>query len=307
MTAQPLGARAALEQSLAARAPRILPFRSLAAAERERHLRCYLEHLRRRDGEIDWQRWRLPRRDAVVEALRDETISWRGRLDRDAFYQFVHGVGAPDTDLRTLWASFLAMANEGERFGVIGETKKLRRLGPAADPIQVYHVLQEDAHNRILLEALRCVGLEGVRWSRPRALYQWLIWPMAWFPDALRYVLVLVGEALGCVVLQRLVEWCHLFADGTGTDEYLRTLLTNILYDERLHVVHCRARLGPTGVAVAGALAPVSARVVEATWPQIRRLGLDRGAVAQGLREGIEIPADVRWVPDDRPVGRTGL
>ena len=116
---------------------------------------------------------------------------------------------------------------------------------------------------------------------------------------------LLVGEALGCVVLRRLLDWCHLFADGAGTDEYLRALLENILYDERLHVVHCRARLGAAGVALAAALAPAAAAVVETTWPQIRRLGLDRRAVARGLYEGIEIPADARWVPDDR--GRAGL
>jgi len=284
----------------AAALPRIQPFRAVAPAERERHLRSYLEHLRSRDGEIDWQGWRLPQRDAADAALRDATIAWRGRLDRDAFYQLVHGVGAPETDLRTLWAAFLAMANEGERFGVLSEVKKLRRQGAAADPIQVYHVLQEESHTALLLEALRAVGLPGVRFCRPRALYRGLIWPMAWFPDSLRYVLVLVGEALGCVVLRKLLEQCHLFADASGTDAYLRSLLTTILYDERLHVVHCRARVGPIGAAAAAALASVAARIVEFTWPQIRRLGLDRAAIARGLREGIEVPPGLPWALDDR-------
>jgi hypothetical protein len=163
----------------------------------------------------------------------------------------------------------------------------------------VYHVLQEDAHSRLLLEALRAVGLEGLRLRAPRALYRCLIWPMAYFPDSLRYVLVLVGEALGCVVLQRLLDTCHLFTDRSGTHAYLHRLLSRILYDERLHVVHCRARLGPIGVAAAAALAPVCAQIVQTTWPQVQRLGLDRAAIVRGLRDGIEVPADAAWVSPD--------
>jgi hypothetical protein len=276
------------------------PFRAISTARRHEHLRKYLEHQLQREGHIDWGAWRLPKRDALVQQLCDRSVAWNGTLDRDAFYQLVHGVGAPETDIRTLWAAFVAMANESERFGVVGETQRLRRLGASADPIKVYHVLQEDSHTALLLEALRAVGLDGVRLLRPRMIYKWLIGPMTYLPDSLRYALVLVGEAIGCVVLKRLQDWTQLFADGSGTDAYLRSLFEAILYDERLHVVHCRARLGPAGLAFAAALAPVSAWVVEATWPQIRRLGLDRAAILQGLREGIEIPPDAHWVPDDR-------
>ena len=234
-----------------------------------------------------------------MRELRQIPVASKKEVDRDAFYKLLHRVGEPKTNLQTLWAALAALANEGERYGVELETEKLQPEGSRADQIMVYHVIQEDYHTGLLLEACRLVGLEGVTLRQPRALHRWIIRGMAYLPDSVRYVLILVGEAVGTVALKMLHDTAHLFTETEEAAEHLRSILAEILYDECLHTVHCRSRIGRVGGWVARALTPIAAFVVESAYPQFRRLGLDRKRIVESLRRGVEIPAGVNWVEAD--------
>ncbi|MGH0028415.1 MAG: hypothetical protein ACQGVC_01380 [Myxococcota bacterium] len=271
------------------------PFQALGPAARERERRGYLAHLRARDGEIDWEAWTLPRRAERMQRLRETPLEWGGPLDRDAFYQHFHRVGSPEVDPRTDWLILAALANESERYGVEIETRELKSQGRDADVVMVYHVLQEDFHTHLLLEACRTAGLPGVTLLDPRRAHRWIIRAMSHLPDSLRYVLIAVGEAIGTAVVKRLRDTVHLFQDPV-VEERLRSILDEILHDERLHVVHCRTRLEGWGLTAARWLLPLGARVAVRTYPQIGRLGLDHRTLLAEIRQGIEVPQGADWV-----------
>lgn len=284
-------------------AQRFDPFRALSDAERAEEIVAYHGHLLEREGEIDWETWTLPKREEQMRELRARQIVWKGRIDRDAFYQHFHRVGRPETDIRTHWAILAGISNESERYGVVLETRQLKRKGAQADPVQVYHVLQEDYHTAMLLEACRTLGLDGVRLLRPRRVHQWIIRAMTYMPDSLRYGLILVGESIGSVVTKLLRDTCHLFGDDPKVEEHLRAILTEIIDDERLHAVHCRARVGRWALPIARAVLPLATWVAVRAYPQIGRLGLDHRKLAEEIRRGVELPADVDWVKGGAAAG----
>ena len=286
-------------------AERFDPFQPLSPAQRAREMEGYLAHLRAQDGEIDWDAWTLPQRAARMQRLRDEALDWQGPLDRDAFYQHFHRVGSPEVDLRTHWLILAALANESERFGVEIETRELKRKGRDADPVMVYHVLQEDFHTHLLLEACRTAGLPGVTLLDPRRAHRWIIHAMSHLPDALRYVLIAVGEAIGTAVVKRLRDTVYLFEDP-AVEERLRSILDEILDDERLHTVHCRTRLERWGLLAARWLLPLGAWVAVRTYPQIAHLGLDHRSLLAEIRRGIELPQGAEWVTRSPTPERNG-
>jgi len=273
------------------------PFQPLADAERQRQRAAYLAHLRQRDGEIDFPRRRLPRREERMRELEANPLEWRGEMDRDAFYQYFHRVGKPEVDAKTLWLVAIAAANEGERFGADGETRRFDRLGPEnVDPIKLYHVLQEEYHTRLLLEACRSLGLGGLTLKEPKFLHRLIIHAMTYLPDRLRYVFILCGEIVGAVVFQILRDSCRYFPESPEVEERLRSILDEIIHDELLHVAYCRMHLGPIGLRVAKAMIPLVTEVLMRDLPQLRALGWDRAGLIARLRAGIEIPAGVDWL-----------
>ncbi len=273
------------------------PFQPLADAERQRQRAAYLAHLRQRDGEIDFPRRRLPRREERMRELEANPLEWRGEMDRDAFYQYFHRVGKPEVDAKTLWLVAIAAANEGERFGADHETRRFDRLGAeTVDPIKLHHVLQEEHHTRLLLEACRCLGLRGLTLKKPKMLHQIIIHAMTYLPDRIRYVLILCGEVVGLAVFRILLESCRFFPEFPRVEERLRSILGEIIHDESLHVAYCRMHLDFVGLRVARALIPVVTTILMRDLPLLRAFGFDRAAIVARLRAGIEIPEGVDWL-----------
>jgi hypothetical protein len=284
--------------------PRLLdPFRILEASERGRHMAAYEQHLGQRDGTLDLAAKRLSRRESYLEDLRNKPVRWAGELDVAAFQRYFGGGKGPPPDLRTAWLVAAAEANEGECYGVGLELDRFARRHPdgqGAETAYLHLLLQEHYHTRLLQELCRTCGLT-VELQRPGLSQRAVIRLMMWLPEHLRWILVLCGEVVGCVVFEILREKSSLFAAEPEVEERLSTLLGEVYHDEILHVAYLRARLSPWAIRIARRIAPLVAGGVMREVPQFYTLGCSRREFVARLRRGLEIPAEIDWL-DRSPV-----
>ena len=275
------------------------PFRVLSPAERQRHLAGYLRHLEQRDGVPDLAARTLSRREATFAELESKPVEWEGDVDHYGFFAHFFSTARPPIDARTLWLVAIAKANEGESYGVDLELQGFLARGQASiDPIELYLMLEEQYHSRILVEACRSCGLDLVL-QKPRWGQRWMIHLIQILPERLRWIPVLCGEVLGSNVFRLLLENCHLFATQPEVEERLRFLLGEIWLDEVFHVAFLRARLGPFAVRAARAMLPAAALLLMKDVPQLVSLGCDWRELSRRLRAGLEIPPGMDWMEAD--------
>ncbi len=269
-----------LERVALGSAPRHFdPFRVLSEGEREAEIAAVRRLVEERDGPIDLERRRLPLRVArLIALMRSEWSVAPGSS----------GTGAPDPSARALWCAAIARVNQAENYGSRIELRRVFPRHEGADPVELHILLEERLHARILAEVSRSCGVAGAS-GPPPPIMRWLIHAMHWLPDPLRYVLILCGEALGCVIFRTLREACERCLEP-ALAQRCRSLLDDIVTDETLHALYSRARLGAPGVRVARWLVPLVAWCFVKEVPELRALGLGPRELVTRLRRGIEIP-----------------
>ncbi len=274
------------------------PFRVLSEPERRAQLRGLDGLFERRDGAMDFPNRRLANREEYFRALESSSPRWRSPFDREGFRRAFDERERAKLEVRAAWLVALARSNESESYGVERDYERFVQRGLSkANPREMTILLEEQYHSRILQEACRTFGLE-VEFRRPRWLMRLLIRSMHYLPDAIRYVPILCGEALGTIVFGRLRDTTELFSDDPRVAERLRSLLSEITIDEVFHVVYCRARMASLSLRAARLVAPLVVLALVKDVPQLRDIGLDRREILRRLRAGVEIPAGFEWVFD---------
>jgi hypothetical protein len=280
-------------------APRLLdPFRVLDAAERRHHLAAYARHLEERDGTLDLGSRRLSRREARLEEFARKPVLWEGGFDAEAFHTHFGRGSGPAPDVRTAWLVTAAEANENEKYGVeleLGRFAKRHPDGKGADAAYLHLLLQENYHTRLLEELCRTCGLD-VQLQTPGLAQRTIIHLIMWLPDSLRWILILCGEVVGCIVFEVLRAKSSLFAAQPEVEERVRSLLDEVYHDELLHVAWLRARMHPRAIRAAHRIAPLVAAGVMQEVPQFHVLGCSRRDLSIRLRRGIEIPPELDWL-----------
>jgi hypothetical protein len=272
------------------------PFAPLSPAERRERRDACLDLLRRRDGELDFAGRRLSHREAYFDSL-DRSALWGGPLEREALAAALSG-GPRTLDPRGLWLYAACRANEAESYGVDIEIGRYGRERPQDVPEdQVYLILEEQYHGRILREVCRTCSVPA-HLPRPRRGLRLLIHLFEYLPDPMRYVGVICGEVLGCVVFQLLRENASLFAAEPSVAAHLRSLTTEILRDELLHVAYCQARLGRLRLRAAELLLPWIARFLMREIPELAELGCDRAELMRRLRSSLPLPPGLQASAD---------
>lgn len=281
------------------------PYRRLDPEERRRQLDGYRDFLLSRDGEIDFPRRVLAKREVEMCAIEAESECWRGTTDRDKFYEHYYGPGRTELDKRTNWLLVVSAFNVNEIWAVEGEVQRWLDRGLAgADPIVLYDLLEEQYHARILIEACRASGLGEVRLKSPRWLTRKMIRGMQYFPDSLRFVGILCGEALGCTMLRILLDRIDVFDDEPEVQARIRSLLEQILLDETGHTLYCRATLPGWALALARRAAVPIAMGLMREVPYLAGLGVNHAELYRRLAQGIPVPASMQdWLEPDRLPG----
>ncbi len=177
-----------------------------------------------------------------------------------------------------------------------------RRNHAGVDRREIYLLLEEHYHGRILAEACRTCGFE-LKLQPPRWSMRCLIRLIQVLPEWVRWVPVLCGEVLGSTVFKLLHDSCDLFAADPAVEARLRSLLSEICLDEVLHVAYLRARLGPRSLRASRALLPLVVATLMRDVPQIRDLGCDAGELLARIRAGVEIPDTIDWMASEPGAG----
>lgn len=278
------------ESPFEASAARFDPFAPLSRREREAQRAACLALLRERNGRIDFAGRTLSLREREFRRF-DRSIRWRGEFDRAALARALAGGPRAGLDPRTLWLYAACRADESESYGVEIELERFTRQGAQNAPEdQLYLILEEQYHGRILREICRACGVAPAK-PRPRLGIRILIHLFEYLPESVRYVGVLCGEVLGSTVFQVLWENTRLFRSEPGVEAHLRFLTSEILRDELLHALFCRTQLGPWRMRLARILLPWIARFLMQQVPELSSLGCDRRELMKRLRRGLPMPA----------------
>lgn len=275
------------------------PYRNLSKEERRNHMELYQRYLEAKDGEIDLAARTLSQRESYFQDLDRKPVFWDGDIDHDGFFQHFFGVGKPEIDARTVWLVAVAKANEAEGYGVDLELDRFLARGEArADVHELYLVLEELYHSRILIEACNTCGL-NLTLRRPPWLRRWMIHAIFYLPESIRWIPVHAGEVLASVVLKVLRDRSDVFSAQPEVEERLRYLLNTIWTDEVCHVAFLRARLGRFALRLSNAMLPLVARALMSDVPHLSKLGCGLDELIERGRRGIEIPSEIHWMPSD--------
>jgi len=232
----------------------------------------YLEFLIARDGEPDFARHTLSRREAFFERLVRDPVRSRLPIDRAAYFRNL-ARRRPERGLddRTLWLMVTAKANQAERFGV-GLAELYGRITADSDPVLVHIQLQEFYHTRLLADVVGMFGLPVH--PRPPALFARVIIRLTIaLPERWHLPLAGAAEMVGCLMFRALRDrGVALFAEEPTVAERIRLLYDEILGDEIGHVGQIAGRLGPTGRAIMRRLYRVFAHSVAGGLPELRAL-----------------------------------
>ena len=210
-------------------------------------LQRYREFLVARDGEPDFLRRTLARREAFFDRLAREPVRSAIRVDRATYLRnLARRRPEPGLDAHMLWILATAKANQAERFGV-GLAELYGLVTDESDPVQVHVQLQEFYHTRILADAVAIFGLPVH--PRPPALVARLIVKLLLtLPEEWGLPLAGGAEMAGCIIFRALRDrGVALFAAEPAVAGRIRLLYDEILGDEIGHVGYIAARLGPAG------------------------------------------------------------
>jgi len=214
----------------------------------------YRAFLAARDGEADFRRRTLARREALFERLARDPVRSRLRLDRETYLRNVaRRRPEPGLDDRMLWVIATAKANQAERFGV-GLAELYGRVHAESDPVRVHVTLQELYHTRILADAVALFDLP-VHAQAPAFAARAIVGLIVHTSERWHLPLTGCAEMAGCVIFRALRDaGVRLFADEPAVAARIRLLYDEILADEIGHVGYIAAQLGPRKRALMRAL-----------------------------------------------------
>jgi len=256
----------------------------------------YLAFLEARDGEPDFERHVLSRREAFFARLRRDAVRSRLPIDRATYLRnLARRRPEPGLDERTLWLVVTAKANQAERFGV-GLAELYGRIAADSDPVRVHIQLQEFYHTRLLADVVGMFGLP-VHAGPPGLFARLIIRLTIALPEERHLPLAGAAEMMGCVMFRALRDrGVALFAEEPPVAERIRLLYDEILGDEIGHVGHIAARLGPTGRSVMRGLYRVLTQSAAAGLPELGVL-FGRRALASRFRAPFRLEEMVAQLP----------
>jgi hypothetical protein len=236
----------------------------------------YRAFLAERDGEVDYARRTLTRREARM--LKSERpLPRRRSLDERTFAKqyerFDAGVHSSPEMLLLL---ALVKVNAAEAFGVSKTFgKAMKRALVDNDDVESLLLIEETYHTRILLSSACLYGIEiNAAYTPPSAL-RVLIGGIAHTPESLSRPLVLAGEILGTLLFANLLTGARrVLKDDPELADAIEERIVEVLVDEIGHISFNRMCMGAVGLAQTRVLVPIVAKALGSIAPEMRRLGV---------------------------------
>lgn len=180
-------------------------YRPLTREEKQRERAAYLAFLKQRDGQPDVPGRKLTNREPFFRAIDEDPIRWEGEVPVEEFRRIVESDNVSGAFELALWLAVMARTNEGESFGGDMAMKKHDdRPADMNDPM-TWIELEELYHTRILLDALRTLGIEW-QLQEPQGTIRWFLLALVKLPKPLASVPIFMGEIVGVLLFNELRE-----------------------------------------------------------------------------------------------------
>ena len=235
----------------------------------------YRAFLADRDGEVDFNRRTLARREARM-AKYELPLPRLRSINEEAFtLQY----GRFDAKRRSTPEMLLLLAlvkvNAAEAFGVSKTFgKMMKRALRDDDDLEPLLLIEETYHTRILLSSAKLYGLEVNAPYVPPSALRILIGGIANTPEGISRPLTLAGEVLGTLLFANLLTVARkVLAHDPELADSIEERIIEVLVDELGHISFNRMCLGPLGLAQARLLLPLVARSMAGFSPELQALG----------------------------------
>jgi len=238
-------------------------FTPLTGEEKKVFLDSYIDHLHRRNGEIDMDNRRFSVREEYFQYLETNPVRRHGKpaVDQTVFRRNeTRRLPEPGLDEATLWALAVAKSNRAERDGVEFMLSRVEKnsYGPQ-DPF-TYINIEEFYHTRVLKEALDVLGLE-MQLLPPPFMSRTIARSVTQLPKYIGNIIVFSAEVAGVAAFGMLRDKAYeLFDDQPESLKRIGELFQQILVDEVGHVHYVRSQLDSARLKVAKAILPLVAR-----------------------------------------------
>lgn len=276
-------------------------FSAMAKSQRVAFQHIYIEYLRRRDGVPNLETRSLPWRESRLRHLASNlTTQPVLGLDEHVFARnLVSKWPEPGLEPRMLWALSVAKVSRLEDYGVAYKLKTCGFATAVEDDPHLYIELEELYHSRIILLALRQVGLQATMLP-PSRITQLALKLMMRLPQAISDIIVMAAEVAGVTVFRMLAEKAReLFQQTPQVLCNILTLLSQLLIDEVGHVFYVRSCLDRPRLYLARLILPLVAKSLLDSMPEVWPL-LGRDRLLKAILAA-DMSAAVAAFPDQPP------
>ena len=238
-----------------------------------KHYRAFLAE---RDGDVDFNRRTLTRREARMRRYQ-QPLSRLRSMDEKAFaLQYERFDPSRRSTPEMLLLLALVKVNAAEAFGVSKTFgKMMKRAILDDDDLEPLLLIEETYHTRILLSSACLYGIHVDAAYTPPSALRVLIGGIANTPESISRPLTLAGEILGTLLFANLLTGARkVLKDDPELADAIEERIIEVLVDEIGHISFNRMCLGPLGLAQARMILPVVAKALSGIAPEMQALGV---------------------------------
>jgi hypothetical protein len=251
-------------------------------AQREKLLQAYVDFLNQKNGQLDPQTGRLPRRELSLEQMNTSPVRYSGQVSQADFDRLYAKVSASDPKLNPALLLLLLFCkmNAGEAYGVrVVKSVHAKTWGKKQDlRSRAISVAQqeEEYHTRILVGTAHYFNIQAADSFTPPLALKVLIGSLAYAPKIAFHPILYGAEVAGVYVFNWTLNQVRRMLPGEPQlVEALEQRLIQVLIDEIGHVAFNRLVLGENGRSLGKFLAAQTARGLPMMTPELRLVGFD--------------------------------
>jgi hypothetical protein len=251
-------------------------FAAMPIEVRKSQRKQYRAFLAERDGEVDFNRRTLARREARMRAYEQPLARLRTLDERTFAQQYERFDASRRSTPEMLLLLALVKVNAAEAFGVSKTFgRAMKRALMDNDDLESLLLIEETYHTRILLSSACLYGIDVKGAYTPPSPLRVLIGGIAHTPESLSRPLVLAGEILGTLLFANLLTGARkVLKDDPELADAIEERIIEVLVDELGHISFNRMCMGPVGLAQTRIILPLVAKSLASIAPEITRLGM---------------------------------
>jgi hypothetical protein len=252
-------------------------FSPIPQSLRRERLEAYAAFLAERDGEPDFERRTLAKREAAAASFEATPLRYDGPFAAALFEdQHRRYDGRRPTSAEVALLLIFAKINANEAYGVDRVTRKAR---PDGDDLRAHIerlvLLEEVYHTRLLLSATGIFGVRVTEPALPTAVTRAIVAGIADLPEIAARPITLAGEIMGILTFHRLIGGVRrVLGAHPEVRDALEERVTEVLIDELGHMSFNRLLAGPGAFSALRPLVALFALGTRGALPEAEAIGI---------------------------------